>query len=130
MAESVVAMAKGRMAAVEDRGEDERDAPKPAERIRRDSAWRRRGTRRLEWLILYPRAVIRIEFSALPGNSIGNAIRAAKVILGRVEHDPTVNNLRVSSLYLREGLLEGESFPPEFSLASARSAPPDNRRPE
>lgn len=56
---------------------------------------------RFEWPILYPGAVIRIEFSVLPGNSIGNAIRTAKVIFGRVKHDSMVNNLK-ATIFVRE----------------------------
>lgn len=70
---------------------------KPAKRIRRDFHLASEGdATRLEWPILYPGAVIRIEFSVLPGNSIGNAIRMAKVIFGRVKHDSMVNNLRAT----------------------------------
>lgn len=64
---------------------------------------------RLEWPILYPKAVIRIKFSALPGNSIGNAIRMTKVIFGRVKRDSTANNL--------SAIIFARLFPPRAFLS-------------
>lgn len=90
---------------------------KPVKRIRRDFHLASEGMTRFEWPILYPGAVIRIEFSVLPGNSIGNAIRTAKVIFGRVKHDSMVNNLR-ATIFVRE--FSKNKFFPEFYFCTSR----------